>query len=461
MGLLSSARAAFRRLRIRSAYNRNLFSEARVMAMNEIGDPTNHAFACDLVIRSLYNDERWEELIAFTDTYSGMDSGNYKEKAKWKLSVILGIETRVPENNVEKEWNPKDLLANWYQEDHLLWLRYPSGWIYWEMPTEFQLHTTHPNLLALALNVVLRPLGIGIPDSISEHRPFGTCGALAYSGGFDSTAAAILLPDSTILSYHRRSFPSQLNHGLADRLFGVWKKRTSRTILQVPSNHELVRTNLGKPAGFSTDFASGVHLILLADTLNLGRIAYGTPIDNTWLKKGSQYRDFSKSDYWCRWKKRFAAAGLHLEFPINHISEAGALRICQNSGFMEYINSCLRGNGAEGCGKCWKCFNKNGPLGRPMDFNGAEIQTFLNRVPMPTAQHALWALKSQNLESRTPHLARNLEKSFEWWEGYYPPGIDLIGKHWRDAVETATKKYLQPMEFPFLLEEVNLYPNRD
>ena len=58
MGLLSSARAAFRRLRIRSAYNRNLFSEARVMAMNEIGDPTNHAFACDLVIRSLYNDER-------------------------------------------------------------------------------------------------------------------------------------------------------------------------------------------------------------------------------------------------------------------------------------------------------------------------------------------------------------------------------------------------------------------
>ena len=193
MGLFSSARAALRRLRIRSAYNRNLFSKARKMAAMEIDDKKNHAFACDLIIRSLYNDEMWEELISFTDTYPSMDKGNYKEKAEWKLSVIPGIETRVPQKYTAEEWNPHDLLANWYQEDHLLWLRYPDGWIYWEMPIEFQLHTTHPNLLALALSVVLRPLGVGIPDTTSEHRPFGSCGALAYSGGFDSTAAAILL----------------------------------------------------------------------------------------------------------------------------------------------------------------------------------------------------------------------------------------------------------------------------
>jgi hypothetical protein len=96
-----------------------------------------------------------------------------------------------------------------------------------------------------------------------------------------------------------------------------------------------------------------------------------------------------------------------------------------------------------------------------MEFDSAEIQTFLNRVPMPTAQHALWALKFQNLESRTQHLAQNLEKSLEWWEGYYPPGIDLIGEHWRDAVEATTNKYLKPMDLPFLLEQVDLYPNRD
>ena len=85
MGLLSSARAALRRLRIRSAYNRNLFSKAREMATNEIDDKNNHAFACELIIRSLYNDERWKEVISFTDTYPSMDKGNYKEKAEWKL----------------------------------------------------------------------------------------------------------------------------------------------------------------------------------------------------------------------------------------------------------------------------------------------------------------------------------------------------------------------------------------
>ena len=123
-----------------------------------------------------------------------------------------------------------------------------------------------------------------------------------------------------------------------------------------------MRTNLGKPAGFSTDFASGVHLILLADTLNLGRIAFGTPIDNTWLKKGSQYRDFSKSEYWCRWKKHFAFAGLHLELPINHISEAGALRICQKVGLLNTSILACEGMGRKGAESVGNVSTKMDPL---------------------------------------------------------------------------------------------------
>jgi len=457
MGLFSNGKAALKRLKIRSLYNRGLFSRAKEMAAYEIGNNVNHAFACDIIIRSLYNDGNWRELLIFIDEYPEMDNGNYKKKAEWKLSSNSGSEEPQPKLYRKKEWNSKDLLANWYQEGHTLWLRYPNGWTYWEMPTNFQLQTTHPNLLALALSIVLRPLGVGIPDTSVEARPFGSQGALAYSGGFDSTAAAIVLPDSTILSYHKRSFSSQIDHGLAERLFRVWEERTSRSILQVSSNHELVRTKIGKTAGFSTDFASGVHLILLADTLDIGIIAFGTPVDNTWLEKGSKYRDFSKSEYWCRWKKRFALAGLHLEFPINHITEAGALRICQNSGFVEHINSCLRGNGEDGCAKCWKCFNKNGPIGRSLEVDSAEIQTFLKRIPMPTAQHALWALKTQNLESKVPHLAPHLTASLEWWEGYYPPGIEIVGDHWRTTVESATREYLKPMDRPFKLEKVNLY----
>ncbi len=65
-----------------------------------------------------------------------------------------------------------------------------------------------------------------------------------------------------------------------------------REVFQVPSNHELLRTTWGKPVGFSTDFAAAVHLILLADVLDLGTIALGTPIDNTWLAKGKNLDNF-------------------------------------------------------------------------------------------------------------------------------------------------------------------------
>ena len=180
-----------------------------------------------------------------------------------------------------------------------------------------------------------------------------------------------------------------LNHGLAERQFPVWEKSFNRKILQIPSNHELLRTNLGKNIGFSTDFAAGVHLILLADLLDLGTIGFGTPLDNTWLSKGRTYRKFSESKYWEKWKSSFLHSGLNLEFPINHISEAGALIICENSGFIDSINSCLRGNSIEGCGRCWKCFHKNGPLGRKVVFESKEIQTFISTIPLRTGPTCL------------------------------------------------------------------------
>ena len=176
------------------------------------------------------------------------------------------------------------------------------------------------------------------------------------------------------------------------------------------------------------------------------------------MVKGSKYRDFSNSNYWIRWKKYFSHAGLNLEFPINHISEAGALRVCQQSGFIDYINSCLRGSDGVGCGACWKCFNKNGPLGREIQFESKEIQKFLHGIPLRTGQHVLWSLQTQNLEDKVPHLQHFLGESLVWWERYYEPGLEIISTELRSVVEENTKKYLQPMGENAPIEKVDLYP---
>ena len=308
------------------------------------------------------------------------------------------------------------------------------------------------------MNVLLKPYGIQFETNECAQRPFGKNIGLSYSGGIDSTAAALLLPENTILAYHERSFPSSLSHDLASKVFNLWEQNFNRTVLRIPSNHEIIRSSVNLPVGFSTDFAAGVHLILLADFLDLSTICFGTPIDNTWLEKGATYRDFSSSSYWMRWRKRFNHAGLSLEFPINHISEAGAMKICQNTGFINAVNSCLRGDGDSGCGRCWKCFNKNGPLGREIDFDSREIQTYLNRIPMPTAMHALWSIKVQQFVPMVPQWSHQLSESLDWWEMYYPPGLDLVGDALRNEVEEKTKTFLEPMQQPYPLEKINLYP---
>lgn len=457
MPVIANILAAWKRLHIRRLYNSGDFVKSRTLSLREISSDLNRDFAVSIVLRSHYNEGNWSELIAFTASHPSDQSTLFSKKAESKLFAKSGFLDIQPKSFIKEVWNEFSPLKNWYQEGSCLWFRHPKGWVFWDMPKEFVLSETNESLLFLAMNVLLKPFDIRYQIGESTRRPFGQNAALSYSGGIDSTAAAALLPEDTILSYHRRSFPSSLNHGIVDRLFERWKLKFGRTVLQVPSNHELIRSSMGLPVGFSSDFAAGVHLILLSDTFDLGILAFGTPIDNTWLEKGSKFRDFSSSPYWIRWKRQFANAGLHLEFPINHISEGGAMKVCQITEFIDYVNSCLRGNGLKGCGKCWKCFNKNGPLGRKIDFESYEIQTFLHRIPMPTAMHALWSIHVQNLEHKFLHLQSVLQQSFDWWEKYYPPGLDLIGEYWRDGIEENTRKYLQPMPEPIALEQVNLY----
>ena len=77
------------------------------------------------------------------------------------------------------------------------------------------------------------------------------------------------MPNDTILAYHRRDFDSRLNHTNADRLICKIEETLDRKVIQVSSNHEKIRVFEGQPIGFSSDYAAGVHLILLADQLDL------------------------------------------------------------------------------------------------------------------------------------------------------------------------------------------------
>jgi hypothetical protein len=446
---------ALRRWRIRRLYNQGNWCSARQLADREIGTK-NHQFASEIIVRSMFNDQLWQELIAFAKSYPEADSNSYAYRAKRKLVRRSQAAEKIETPNKERPWNASNLLENWMQEGQRLWLRHPWGWVYWDMPEGYNLSETHPALLHLALEVLLSPW---VPTSKKwtvEARERGTKHSLSFSGGVDSTAAMILMPEDTILSYHQRDFASMLSHSLPHYTFSEIKKQTGNEVICILSNHEKIRTHSGMMNGFSTANASGVHLILLADFLDLQSIAFGTPIDNTWLKKGSKYRDFSQSFFWKYWSEKFNRAGLDYVLPINHLSEAGALSICSQSPYRDVVNSCLRGHENQWCGRCWKCFHKNGPLGRAILPDSEEITTFLHTAPLRTAQHALWALKKQGLEDLAPHLKPHISDDLSWWEQAYPLGIEILPESLKEHILAQTEIYLKWMEEPYFLETTNL-----
>jgi len=421
--------------------------------MKELSQNRNSNFCKDLILRGYLNLHAWDKVIEFTDLYPAIDCNNYRSRAVAKQAEHDWDHKLPPRAIADRIFVKENVRENWIQVDNFLWFRYPKGWVKWAMPPDFDLVTVSDSLLELCVELLLCPFEQGMRIIRTKQRLAGDEIALSYSAGIDSTAALLLLPEDTILGYHERDFPSNLKHGNAKKTIAFVEKNFKRLVYCIPSNHELISKNYGKPVGFSTDYASGIHLILLADQFNLGYLAFGTVVENTWLDKGVKFRNFKESWHWKYWSKRFAHVGISLELPINHLTEACAIRVCQSSPIVDVVNSCLRDED-KGCGECWKCFHKNGPMGRKINPSSYEITKKLRTRPLRSGMHAIWALKSQNLELLAPEYASLLESNLDWWESTYPPGLGIISDKIKPTIIKNTDGLLPIMEQPYPLEAV-------
>jgi hypothetical protein len=444
------------RFRIRRAYNSQSWNKSISLALTSENCPKNANFARDIILRSLWNLNSYQEVVDYCQRHDELRDSVYLLRADSKLKIESHVGQKIPESFSKITYNFDEPISNWYQDGSFLWFCHPHGWVHWEMPQAFSLEETHDALLELASEVLLAPFVPKTRKIMTKKRTFGNHTALSYSGGIDSTAAAILLPDDVILGYHYRSFPSNIRHHLAQKTFDKWQKEYRREVLIFPSNQEEIRTFYGKNVGFSTDYASGVHFILLADHLDLRSICFGTVLENTWLEKGVKYRNFAESWHWLYWKKRFLHAGLELELPINHLTEAVTLKICSQHPLHNTINSCSRGI-KQGCGECWKCFHKNGPLGRRINPRSKEITIKLAEKPLRSGFHAIWALKTQRLGYLAPQYDSVLNQDLIWWEQAYAPGLSIISETMREHIRLQTETYVTFMKHPRLLRDVNLH----
>ena len=219
-----------RRTLMRRAYNKKQWAKSRDYARKIIHLPKEQALARSVVIRSYWNQGQYEKVLELNSLW-GNSFQNLADKSSYELTkndstnsgvhhpMILSLHADQPEpKDHNLVWNSTDMVKNFVQEGERLWMIHPHGWTHWDMPKGFSFSSTHPALLMLTAEVLLSPWIKTTKEEFPYPREKGSRTSLAFSAGTDSTAALFVMPKDTLLGYHRRNFPSILDHRNATRL---------------------------------------------------------------------------------------------------------------------------------------------------------------------------------------------------------------------------------------------------
>ena len=374
--------------------------------------------------------QEWKETQYFDNTPKP-NLSTLKSYFPWmhltKPSIALSSQEISSKANLGTKYDARE---RWAQNGQSLEFDALTRTVSFEMPFGWKLENTHEDLLRVAHQVLMSPWEKGVLNKWTPSRMKGWRTGLAFSGGVDSTACMLLMPSDTVLCYHERAgFKSQLKHANAHHFIEELGK-DGRPVIIIKSNHEQIRMDRGKGPGFSTDLAAAVHVILLADYLELGSIAMGMPLENAYLFHGHTGRDFGQSNFWKTHQSLLSRAGLDLVFPTAGASEIINQKLVENSKYEHFAESCLRSNKrGEVCGLCWKCFRKNSLKGKPVEIKG-EILAFLEKRPLKQAISTLYAI--QRLPSE--QLA-SINNSFPDLNQLLKLDYSLIERHLSNALE--------------------------
>jgi len=335
----------------------------------------------------------------------------------------------------------------WEQRGDKLCLWTEEGLTLWRLP--IKLNDIHPDLLFLVeclLNYSYYEKEV--MENLAAYkftRVQGKHPGLCFSGGVDSLAAKILMPDDTRLVFHNRvlQIPCNNSYGLAKNIFD----KMDREVYVVDSNSDVFRMTHGDGCGYSSTFCCGLGVILLADYLDLGYFATGMVLDSAYISQtGIKFAPL-KDEIEFIWMDIFRRIGLPFYFPTAGIGEPVTNKICKEAGLLDLAVSCFRGTN---CGLCIKCYRKLLLENTPPAMT-PKIQKILDREILDHyAVYTYYSLQN-NLK-----WDRYLDGDFSWLDQYYPTSFELIPDEFKDFHKEQLEKYARPMKQPYLIEQIDL-----
>ena len=296
-------------------------------------------------------------------------------------------------------------------------------------------------------------------SAVQPRKPpeWGRMG-LAYSGGVDSTAAlSVIPPDSAPVFMHRSSKGNSLYNPNA-------ALEACRRLAEVGYDVRIVKCDveyLRDPVGFPTDLSHAIPSILLADSLSLDSLAFGTVLESAFGIGHEAYRDYFGGAHKRFFGTLMEAVGIELCLPVSGISEVGTAIIVNEGPIGDFSQSCIRGEWKKPCRKCWKCCRK-GILGAALAsehlsseeadlmFSSKEVRGKLSAVPISHENVIEYAMQRLAI-SPDQNILKTLKKRVQresdlgFLERWYGPSIGLIPDKYQRNIKERILKFIKPM----------------
>jgi len=322
-----------------------------------------------------------------------------------------------------------DLERHWRQDGNRLVCDSWYGRHWAEMPAGWSLDAVHPSALAAAdwiLYSNLDKAAFGVvkpapdPDD-GDRRQIGSRTLLSYSLGTDSTAALTLLPDDTVRFYCQRAYRHyHLSSGVKVELQDPtpWDAGVARVpnTFMIPNTFELARVGAGLRLGFAHSYGYAAIGLLLADFTDAGTLAFGSVLEQVFLRSGNLFADVVEipASLYNGLRRLVNSAGVNLALPTAGCSEVLTSLIADRGRFSGLAISCPRAapDGTP-CGTCFKCFRKmrlDGRLDAP-DPDEAVVH-LLEKYPLKSATSVVYAAQRSNFRHPAIDRYRDLDLGF-------------------------------------------------
>ncbi|MBU5465855.1 hypothetical protein KQI49_03305 [Virgibacillus sp. MSJ-26] len=356
------------------------------------------------------------------------------------------------------------------------------------LPSDWTIESVHPDVFALAMIAAIHPFigsTIRLPRGVSPNfhnlvkrvankrvlpvnaelsprkAPSNAVPALTFSGGIDSTAAAILLPENTHLFYFDRLIPKPevktlLNQEAAyyacDRMAAL-----GRPVHKIKTDMQYLR----KPVGFNSYLADAVPPLLLADYYGFDSVGHGQTLEIGYQIGHLGYKDCKKTEVGDPWFKLLTAVDLTYTLPTIGLSEVITTRIVNNSSYHEFAQACSRGKIKQPCMNCFKCFRKS--LLEKVMRNQSISDSFLDKLfnirdakivlnaPPPIYFASILAYITAHYNGNHPKMlalkknVRGDTLQVDWMNKWYSKSQEFLAPKYRNHIKQEILKHVEPM----------------